>query len=432
LTLQQHIAGRLMRVLTIGLSPRERERLAKDPTQSFRAYREYLEAQRTIEASGDEGGAEPAIALYREAIRVDPGFALAYAGLSEALWLKGASEGKPEAMVEAEEAARKALELDPELPAAKVALARTRRHKGEYGASIAELKTVLADHPHPDEAQRELAYSYERAGDLEAAENALRAAVAVGGDNWLNWNELGSFLWEAGRYGEAKAAFVKAAALSPEGVTKAEENVAAVEVSQGHFDQAVRTYEQIAQPIRSAILASNIGTAYYFSDRPDKWRQAERYYSLAVRLNPRDDRIQRNLADLFAHLGRIHEASEHYRDALSVIEAKLQGDPANTDLRLRRALYAAKAGNCGEAVGWAEELGRQLPDTAENALHLAQIYGTCGERSGALRWIGKAAELGVPPKLLEEQDEFDSLRDDPAFTKLVSRRSEGRAGAPPP
>jgi hypothetical protein len=41
-------------------------------------------------------------------------------------------------------------------------------------AAIDELKDVLARHPRPDEAHRELARSYERVGNLVEAEKAIR------------------------------------------------------------------------------------------------------------------------------------------------------------------------------------------------------------------------------------------------------------------
>jgi len=417
--LQQRIAGRLVRMLAISMSPRERVRLARDPTTSFKAYEAYLEAQRLLEHADDTSGTGPAIEMFRRAIRIDPEFALAHVGLSGALWEQARHAGDSEALAAAEVSARSALTLDPELPAAQVALARVLRDTGNYSASIAELEAVLAEHPNPDEAHRELAAGYTRVGDLDGAERSLRSATVLAPENWRNWSELGGFLWKRGRYEDARQAFTRAAKVAPEHVSLPRENLAAIEISRGNFDAAVAAYERIASPIRSANLASNIGTAYYFSSHRDKWQLAEQYYMLAVRLNPRSDEIQRNLADLHHHLGREEEARIHYLEAQAIVEEKLSSDPENHDLLLRRAFYAARGNDCVSASAWTDRIAADLPSTAENARRLAYVYALCGRRRPALEAVRMAIELGVPGKMLAEEDELSSLRGDPLFEELV-------------
>jgi TolB-like protein/Flp pilus assembly protein TadD len=417
--LQKQIADRLVSVLSISLTEREKGRLARDPTTSFQAYEAYLSGERALERLNDASGTAPAIEMFREAIRRDPDFALAYTGLSEALWEKARREGHPADVEQAREAAQRALALDPDLPAGKVALARTYRWTGQVSTSIAELEKVLATHPNPDEAERELAFSYEQVGDLQAAEASLRAATTVRPNHWQNWNELGGLLWKKGNYDEATDAFQKAAAVAPQGISKPQENLAAVEVSRGHFDEAIKAYERIKGPIHSANLASNIGTAFYFSNRQDKWTKCEHYYRLAVQLNPRSDQVQRNLADLYAHLGRKDDARAHYLAALDLVEQRLTADPSNLEQRLRRAFYAAHAGRCDQAVGWADGLALDLPEGAENVHRLAYVYALCGEKAKALAQVKRALDMGIAANLLREEDEFASLRDDPTFKALV-------------
>ncbi len=424
--LQQRLAARVVGLLSLTLSPRERERLARNPTTSFKAYEYVLDGRRLLDAVDDAAGVGPAIELFRQAIRMDPDFALAWVGLSEALWIRARREGVAGDLDEAASAARRAVAIDPDLPAARVAVARTLRGSGDVERSIAELEDVLADHPHPDEAQIELARSYQRVGDLRAAERCYRAATIVGADDWRNWNELGAFLWTKGSYGQASEAFSKAAALAPPEVTKPTENLVAVEVSRGRFDAAIEAYARISGPIRSAILASNIGTAYYFSDRPEKWEKAETYYRLAVQLNPGSDEIRRNLGDLYAHLGRHDDALPQYREALAIVGRRLAKDPDDGELRLRKAFYAARADQCGDALGLADALREELPVTAENAHRLAYVYALCGRRGDALVQVRAAVAAGVPGALLREEDELAALRDDPAFRELVGLSSSSR------
>ncbi len=428
--LEKQISRRLTDILEIPLNRRERSRLSELPTTSFQAFDLYLRGQQELDRArtttsgsslGDADAAEAAVTLFDQAIRLDPDFALAYAGLSEANWQIGQRDRESEPLIDAREAAERALEIDPDLPAALVAVARLTRSAGNPADAIAGLQTALERHPHPDEAQRELGLSHEAANDLKAAESAFRGATLVGGEDWFNWNALGAFFWRLGRYDEAQTVFERAATLAPAGVVRPLENLATLEVSRGRFDAAIAAFDAIEGPVRSAILASNIGTAYYFSERPGHLEKAGEYYRLAVRLNPRDDDVQRNLADLLLRLGQNDEAHEHYRTARSLVESQLETDPNSHELRLRRAFYAAKAAECDLVRDVMLRLRSQLPDTAQNAHRSAYVFALCDLPEEALAELRRAIELGVSPDLIRGEDEFSSLRDSPEFRSLVGK-----------
>jgi len=417
--LQDEITRKLATVLSISLSGKELQRLTRDPTRSFKAYDYLLRSYMLIE-SGDAQDVDTAIEMSRQAVRLDPEFALAHVALSSALWSSYQHDAAGSKLTEAEQAAWRALELDPELPAAQVALARVYRSTGRYAESIDELQQVLATHPKPAEAQRELAASFERVGDLKQAETCLRAATEMGASDWFNWNALGAFLGDLGRYDEAKQAFEQAGAVAPDEIGVPFENLAVITIQQGRFDEAIEAYEKMPRPIRNSALASNIGTAYYFSERPDKWERVEEYYQLAARLDPRDAVIRRNLADLYIDMGRREEALHHYAEALLLVEQQLEDDPRNQPLRLRQALYAAKAEKCPRAVPMALALSDELPETARGMHQLAQVFGLCGREQEALQALRSAIELGFATEIIRQESEFQSLRENPDFLELTA------------
>ena len=166
-------------------------------------------------------------------------------------------------------------------------------------------------------------------------------------------------------------------------------------------------------------IASNLGTAYWFSDRPNKWEKIQKYYQMAVRMSPRDERIRRNLADLYLELGETENARAQYLEAMRLVEEKLEGDPENWSLGLQQALYAARAADCDTALGVIENLLSQLPETGPNAQQTAYIYALCGLRSEALRALTQAVERGVARQILRQEPEFESLRKDPDFRALT-------------
>jgi TolB-like protein/Tfp pilus assembly protein PilF/predicted Ser/Thr protein kinase len=437
LEMQKRIAEEVATAIALPLSEKERRRIAKNPTSSYQAYKLYLKGRFLMEDSSDPLNLDIAAALFRQAIEIDPEFALAHVGLSYALWRIYYRDLDAEVLAEAEDEAEWAAEIDPELPAAQIALALVYRSNGRYETSIAGIRGVLARHPRPDDAQRELAFSYEQVGELEEAESWYRAATLMGEDKWFNWNALGAFLVRTGSYEEATEVFEKAKNLAPQGVIFPQDNLAVLAILQGDFEGAIAAYELIPRPIRDADLASNIGTAYYFSNRPDKLERAEEYYRLAARLNPMRAEIQGNLADLLLRLDHREEALEHYRKALGIVEQQLSGSAKQArtafaqwrPLLIQRATYAAKAEECGKAVPLAFELRQKIPETARDLHDLGYSFALCGETEAALEVLDKAIELGFAAELIAIEDEFESLRGLPEFEELVGRQTPAAASA---
>jgi len=355
------------------------------------------------------------------ALRLDPDFALAHAGLSEALWEIYLRDLDRAALEEAESHAEKARNIAPEMPEARLALARVYRSTGRHDEAVKEVEAVLAVHPRADEVQRELSRNYERAGDLVSAEQALRAAASLRPGDWINWNALGNFLADAGKYEEARDAYVQAAEVAPSDVLMPREKLATYHLQVGEIDTAIDIYESLPKPIRSPRLASNLATAYFFSDRPERWERAEENYLLAVRLSPQDPMYQTNLGDLYQRLERSEEAQERYRLACELLEGWVAEDPDNPESLSNLAFYSAKSRDCPRAMTLVPQLEDLLPDTGPNAHMLAYINALCGEEDAAIEALKRAIALGESPELIRQEDEFRSLRDRPDFRALMER-----------
>jgi cytochrome c-type biogenesis protein CcmH/NrfG len=139
--IQQAIAQDLATYLSIPLTMDDRRRLAQDPDGSHLAYDYYVTGQRFLDAVTDPRGADSAAENFRQALRIAPDSALAHVGLSEAVWQIYHRDHDPQSLAEAEREAEAACRIDPNLPTAKVALARVHRSTGNHSAAIDELKT---------------------------------------------------------------------------------------------------------------------------------------------------------------------------------------------------------------------------------------------------------------------------------------------------
>jgi serine/threonine protein kinase/Flp pilus assembly protein TadD len=416
---QQAMARDLATYLSIPLSLKDRRRMAQDADESHLAYHYYVTGTRFLDAPDEPRGPDSAAENFRQALRVAPDFALAHVGLSEALWQIYHRDGNGEALAEAESEAETACRIDPEMPTAQVALARIHRTTGRHDSAIEELEDVLARHPRPDEAYRELARSYQRVGNFDEAESAFRAATALRADDWSNWNSLGTYLMVQGRYEDALPAFERAAELAPPEIVRPKQQLATYQLNMGRFDEAIDAYELIPETSRGPGLASNLGTAYFFSGRPDKWEKAEKNYLTAVRLNPRDAMYQANLGDLYAAIDRREKAQERYLLARSLIEERIEDDPGNPALLTEFADYSAKGGDCETALSLTDELRSTLPDTGPSAHQMAYIFAMCGEDEEAMAAIRRALELGETAEMIRREDEFRALHARPEFIALV-------------
>ena len=417
--LQRVMAGDLATFLSIPLSVDERRRLARDPRGADQALDYYVTGRRFLDSVDEIRGPDAAAENFRQALRLDPDFALAHVGLSEALWEIYLRDLDRAALEDAEDHSQKARELAPEMPEARLALARIYRTTGRHDAAVTEVEAALADHPRADEVQRELGRSYERAGDLEAAERSLRAATSLRPDYWINWNVLGNFLASNGKYEEARDAYTQSAEVAPPDVSMPREKLATYSLQVGEIDAAIDIYESLPKPIRSPRLASNLATAYFFSERPERWEKAEENYLLAVRLNPQDPMYQANLGDLYQRLERPEEAQERYRSASELLEMRVVDDPDDPKYLSDLAFYSAKANDCGRAMTMVPQLEELLPDTGPNAHMLAYIYALCSEGDAAMEALARAIALGQSTELIRQEDEFRSLRGRPDFRALV-------------
>ncbi len=123
LAVQDTLAMQLVNALTAELSNEARSGVLAQDTTDVEAWQLYANGRYQLERR-DASSLRRAIEFFDAALRRDPRFALASAGLSDAHALTAVFDVEPptKAFGQARQAALRALELDPRLPAAHVAL----------------------------------------------------------------------------------------------------------------------------------------------------------------------------------------------------------------------------------------------------------------------------------------------------------------------
>jgi serine/threonine protein kinase/tetratricopeptide (TPR) repeat protein len=122
LRLQNEVSKQVSENLRLRLTGKERQQISKQYTENSDAYRFYLKGRFFWNKISVEG-AEKSIQYFQQAIEQDPGYALAYSGLSDAyvlLAMYGSTANDPCSTCKA--AALKAVELDPQLESAHASL----------------------------------------------------------------------------------------------------------------------------------------------------------------------------------------------------------------------------------------------------------------------------------------------------------------------
>jgi TolB-like protein len=184
---QDAIANRVANALVSGLSSQERELLAPRYTESAPAYKLYARGRFFFERRTPVA-VRKSVDYYKEAIEIDPNYALAHAGLADSYMVLGMSSFLPPgvAFARAKDAAIEALRIDPSLAQAEVALA---------------LATYLWDR------------------DWDAAERMFKRALARAPNYGLGHQWYAVCLVSRGRFDEAVAATRHANQLDPTSLT---------------------------------------------------------------------------------------------------------------------------------------------------------------------------------------------------------------------
>ncbi|MBK9706054.1 MAG: tetratricopeptide repeat protein [Acidobacteria bacterium] len=180
--MQEDITRNISESLSLKLSGGEQQRLTKRQTTNNEAHLLYLKG-RYFWNKSDEAGLKKALEFFKQAIDLDPNYALAYSGMADVYYfLSDNYIPAVEAMPKARAAAQEALKRDDKLAEAQATLAGV---KWQYDWDWAE------------------------------AERAFKRALELNPGYASAHNQYGGFLCTMGRYTEAQIEMDRAYELDP-------------------------------------------------------------------------------------------------------------------------------------------------------------------------------------------------------------------------
>jgi adenylate cyclase len=303
--IQDEIARSVLESLGLALTEREEFRFLKPSTTNIEAYEFYLRG-RKLYHKWTRQSVEFARQMFERAVRIDPGFAAAWAGLANAYVDLFRWSREPRDLEEARRASEHALKLDPNSAEAHVSAGQALAIQRRFSEAAVEFERAIKEDPTLFEAY----YLYGRllfeSGDIEKSAKLFEKAQSVRPDDYQSRCFLAAALTELGRLDEA----LHAGRLAVESVEKYLEL---------NPDEA-RPYSL------GAIAVNRLGD----SERSKRWCEQ------AMQLAPNDPLVLYNAACNLAMLGESDRALDGLERAIEAGVAVgdwIQHDPDVDSLR---------------------------------------------------------------------------------------------------
>ena len=420
--LQDDIYEGLAGALGLSARPGAEAHSADRPTDDIEAYDMYLKGRDALRAGQDPAQLGRAIEWFEQAIRKDPGFALAHAGLADASLVMYQEKRDSFWVERARAAAVRARELDDRLPEVHYSLGSVHSESGRYTEAVIALRRALELAPNSDEAHRRLGMAYQALGRRDEAIAALTRAVEVNPYFWVNHNALGDAYLQFADYGPALEHFQRVTELEP-GNPVGYNNIGSAYFSQGEWEKGIPAFEQSLALQPHWLTYSSLGTAYFYLKRYDEAVQA---FEKAAELNPNDAITAGNLADGLRWAGERQRSMATYERALTLAYKELQVNPRDATTLAMVALYHAKSGNDPRARDFIRR-ARAVDAVSPSLLYYeAVVHALGGREREALASLGKALAGGYSAREAAEDPELQRLAASAGFVELMRRH--GAAG----
>jgi serine/threonine-protein kinase len=181
-SLQSEIAKVIASELKAELTPEEIKKIEKKPTENPEAYNYYLQGNYYFWKAVGSGDVSTSIELYEKAIRLDPGFALAFTGIAKCLlnqyW--NYQDHSEDILRKSKQKIDKAFEIDPDLPDAHLALGIYYYYGHlKYTEALKQFELILKDQPKNPEVIYWFACVHRRAGNWEMAKSEFEKAIEL-------------------------------------------------------------------------------------------------------------------------------------------------------------------------------------------------------------------------------------------------------------
>jgi eukaryotic-like serine/threonine-protein kinase len=360
---------------------------------------------------------DAAITEFNKALKANPNYAPAYAGLGEAYWHGFNDHRGDEWLGKAKASCEKAVSIDARLAEGHTCLSDVFRSQGKYDKALDQILISNNLDPHDVFTLIALGDTYDKLGRTSEAEATFRQATMLSPNYWAAFNWLGVFYSRHGRYVDAAAQFQKVTDIEPDNY-RGYDNLSAMRILQGNYEEAIQSLNRSIELRPSMTAYSNLGSAYFWMHRyPD----AISAYEKARSLDDKDYQNWGNLGDaLYWSPSRRAESAAAYKQAIALAQGQLKINPKDATTRAFAAQYYAMLGDQRTATTEALQAVDQAPHDPDVLFRAALVYNQFGDQRQALEWLQKAVAENFPRTTVRNTPDFDHFKSDPTFKEIIA------------
>jgi tetratricopeptide (TPR) repeat protein len=355
------------------------------------------------------------IQLFEQSVRLDPGFARAWAYLSDAyVVLYRSSRDKMDAE-RAVSAAQQACRLDDQLADAHFALGYAHSVVGQTSIAISETRRALELAPNSADGYRRLGRIYQDSGAKDAAISAFRRAVELNPHYWNTHLQLAAAYF---RYGDNARAALHYQRVTEQVPERAEgfQGLATAYLQMGDFARSEAVYKKAISLQDRPSSFSGLATAYYFQGR---YADAIRMYQKAIELAPKQELYYGNLGDACRWSGKADEARVAYQQAIALAHADLATNPQSASALGSLALYYAKLGEVNQSLDFIQRAHAIDPNNVGLQYNQAVVRALAGQLQQAVAALEQAVKSGYSWKLAAADPDLRPLHATQEFRALA-------------
>jgi tetratricopeptide (TPR) repeat protein len=440
-SVESDVAKAIADQLRARLSGREEQVLAAKPTESIEAYDAYLRGLAyTLKTAATPANALAAQKYLREAVRLDPKFALAWALLSyvdSRNYLTINLQPTIALREEARDAAETALKLQPNL--GEALRAKGYYHYAclkDYDAAIRYFEQARQFLPNSSSVPESLAYVCRRRAQWERSEAYFNEAERLDPRDVFLLSQHALFYAMCRRFPEAQRKFDQILNITPDDLDTLVFK-AAIAQAEGDLPRAAALLAPLRPPAEDTAAVETKAYQAILERRPEQiipW--------LKEILTKPDPALGFYNGELRFWLGWVQEvagdkaaAQESWRQARTELEPFLKEQPDNYSLLGDLALTNMGLGDKAAAFKFVDRemavisVDKDKLDGPTPIEILARLAARMGEPDRAIAALtqlfsvpyeGAIASPPLTPALLRLDPMFDPLRNDPRFQTLAS------------
>ncbi|MEP6585833.1 MAG: hypothetical protein ABJB70_03815 [Candidatus Udaeobacter sp.] len=435
--IQTDLAQKIANELRAKLSPSEKERMERKPTENGEAYQAFVQAHNLSCAFEDSAKLKQSEQLYQRAIDLDPNFALALARYSQLeSWMVRTHEGTSEHRDKARSLAERAFQLQPELPEAHLALGFSYYYgDNNYDAALREFEIAQRGLPNESEVYLAIGAIQRRQGKwAESTANLEKAASLNPKDTWplqnlaFNYQMLRNF-------DAANRTVARALQINPQAIGLWEIKVKLAIAEKGDFSVYEQGVEKgksfpISDEERLKILGDHANLLLFQRKYQELLQLGQKYPDDSFAAVPGSLAMKYFAIGIAQKgLGDDTAARTAFVKSKNILEDQLKQKADDADLRVQLAKLLAWLGEKDAAIAEAQRAIDLRPETKDAfegpqiTEQVAQVYAILGDNARAIELLdgllSRPSEVTL--QTLKLNPAWDPIRNDPAFQALFAK-----------